>query len=57
MIGRSDPNSFSKPAEIKHPAALAVQGDKLYVVDRGRGVLVYQLPPGTPAVIAQALPQ
>ena len=56
VIGRSDPNSFSKPAEIKHPAALAVQGDRLYVVDRGRGVLVYQLPPGTPAVIAPVPP-
>jgi sugar lactone lactonase YvrE len=56
VIGRSDPNSFSKPADMKHPSALAVQGNKLYVVDRGRGVVVYQLP-GIPPVTAQIPPQ
>jgi hypothetical protein len=42
---------------MKHPSALAVQGDKLYVVDRGRGVLVYQLPgpaQATAPIVAQA---
>jgi DNA-binding beta-propeller fold protein YncE len=55
VIGRGDPNSFTAPAEMRHPSALAVQGDKLYVVDRGRAVLVYQLP-GLPQVIAQVPP-
>jgi predicted membrane protein len=56
VIGRSDPNSFSKPADMKHPSALTVQANKLYVIDRGRGVVVYQLP-GIPAVTAQVPPQ
>jgi len=60
VLGRSDPNSFITPADMKHPSALAVQGDKLYVVDRGRGVVVYQLPaPGAASVpvVAQAAGQ
>jgi hypothetical protein len=56
VIGRSDPNSFSKPTDMQHPSALTVQGNKLYVIDRGRGVVVYQLP-GIPQVTAQVPPQ
>ncbi len=56
VLGRGDPNSFSTPGDMKHPSALAVQGDKLYVIDRGRGLLVYQLPAASPAAapVAQA---
>jgi|GEM_PF-27253 len=51
IIGRSDPNSFLKPTEMKRPSALAIQGDRLYVVDRGHSLLVYQIPaPGGGAV-------
>jgi predicted membrane protein/outer membrane protein assembly factor BamB len=52
LIGRVDPNSFTTPSDIKHPSALAIQNDRLYVVDRGRGVVVYQLP----GVLAGVLP-
>ncbi len=44
LIGRADPNSFLAPSDAEHPSGLAIEGDRLYVVDRGRGVLVYELP-------------
>jgi predicted membrane protein/DNA-binding beta-propeller fold protein YncE len=44
LIGRADPNSFLAPADAAHPSGLAIEGNRLYVVDRGRGVLVYELP-------------
>ncbi|OGT25343.1 MAG: hypothetical protein A2Z17_04645 [Gammaproteobacteria bacterium RBG_16_66_13] len=44
LIGRPDPNSFIEPSMFERPSSLAVQGDKLYVVDRGRGLLIYQIP-------------
>jgi hypothetical protein len=49
VIGRSDPNSFTAPTDVQRPSALAVQGDRLYVIDRGRGLLVYQIPATTTA--------
>ena len=44
LIGRPDPNSFLEPSTFQHPSSLAIQEDKLYVVDRGRGLLIYQIP-------------
>lgn len=44
LLGRADPNSFLSPSDAEHPSGLAVDGNRLYVVDRGRGVLVYELP-------------
>ncbi|HWQ28066.1 MAG TPA: NHL repeat-containing protein, partial [Dehalococcoidia bacterium] len=44
LIGRADPNSFLSPSDARHPSGLAIEGGRLYVVDRGRGVLVYELP-------------
>ena len=50
VIGRSDPNNFTEPVDMARPSALALRGDKLYVIDRGKGVVVYQLPSSTEAV-------
>lgn len=44
LIGRDDPNAFIEPTDVMRPSALAVQGDILYVVDRGRGVAMFRLP-------------
>lgn len=44
LLGRADPNSFREPSDAERPSALAIEGNRLYVVDRGRGVLVYELP-------------
>ncbi len=44
VIGRGDPNSFIEPSELTRPSSLALLGDLLYVIDRGRGVVVFQLP-------------
>ncbi|HXF50686.1 MAG TPA: NrfD/PsrC family molybdoenzyme membrane anchor subunit [Dehalococcoidia bacterium] len=44
LLGRADPNSFRSSSDAAHPSGLAVEGNRLYVVDRGRGVLVYELP-------------
>ena len=53
VIGRTDPNSFTAAEpQLKHPSALALDGDRLYVVDRGRGIVVYTIP-GLPAATAQ----
>ena len=52
VIGRADPNSFTAKGELNRPSALALDGDRLYVVDRGRGLLVYQLPPAAPQQVS-----
>ena len=44
MIGRADPNAFVEPMDMARPSALGIDGDLLYVIDRGRGVVVYALP-------------
>ena len=44
VIGRGDPNSFIEPSELTLPSSVALLGDLLYVIDRGRGVVVFQLP-------------
>jgi outer membrane protein assembly factor BamB len=49
VLGRSDPNAFTEPVDMTRPTALATEGSRLYVIDRGRGVVVYELPPGDEA--------
>ncbi len=54
VLGRPDPNSFvSQTPLMAHPSAMALDGDKLWVVDRGRGLVVFSLP-GLPPAAAQA---
>jgi hypothetical protein len=45
LLGRSDPNTFNEAADVMRPSALAIQGDSLWVVDRGRGLVRFALPP------------
>ncbi len=53
-MGRTDPNSFTDGTPIMtHPSALALDGNKLWVVDRGKGLLVFTIP-GLPSTTAQA---
>lgn len=50
MIGRADPNAFVEPMDMSRPSALAIDGELLWVIDRGRGVVVYKLPGSASAV-------
>lgn len=54
VLGRPDPNSFINGTPLMtHPSALALDGNKLWVVDRGKGLVVFTLP-GLPAASARA---
>ncbi|TAK61282.1 MAG: hypothetical protein EPO22_08480, partial [Dehalococcoidia bacterium] len=54
VLGRPDPNSFVEaPPLMTHPSALALDGNKLWAVDRGKGLVVFIIP-GIPPTAAQA---
>ncbi len=54
VLGRPDPNSFVEQLPLMtHPSALALDGNKLWAVDRGKGLVVFTLP-GIPPAAAQA---
>jgi predicted membrane protein len=56
MLGRPDPNSFVDATPIlAHPSAMALDGNKLWVVDRGKGLVVFTIP-GVPETTAQGQP-
>lgn len=44
FIGRSDPDDPRSGSLFKAPAGISVSGNRLYVVDRFAGLLVFQLP-------------
>ena len=44
FIGRSDPGDKSSAPLFRAPAGLAIDGDRLYVMDRFLGLFVFQLP-------------